>query len=61
MHSPPDPEMKRAALAGSPKSQKRLEPHQNTQAAQDKQEQILRRFGFALAKALAPLIWGLQR
>jgi hypothetical protein len=64
MCGPPDPQMERAALAGSPEFQSSIRTHQNTQAAQDRQALILReRFsvGFALAHTLAPLIWGLPR
>jgi hypothetical protein len=52
MRGPPDPEMRKGRLAkGSPNSQIRNEPHQNTQPALDKQELISGNAGALLAMA----------
>ena len=65
MRGPPDPEMRRAALAGSPQSQSLLPcTAESTETVREFQAASLRRrfaFGYCVAAALAPLIWGLPR
>jgi hypothetical protein len=65
MRGPPDPEMRRAALQGSPliASQKFNSEESNKTVREVQAASFRRRFaiGYRVAAALAPLIWGLPR
>jgi hypothetical protein len=66
MHSPPDPQMERAALAGSPTFQRQrpTEPHQFNEATVDYQAEKLRRlysFCEATACTIAQLAFSVRR
>jgi hypothetical protein len=66
MRGPPEPDMRRAALAGSPESHSKDNPctEESSEAVADIQARSLRRrftLGYCVAAALAPLVWGLPR
>lgn len=65
MRGPPDPQMQRATLQGSPliASQKFNSEESNETVREVQAASLRRRFaiGYCVAAALAPLVWGLPR